>query len=70
MAYVKTNPFTRGVSGTIGNMTNFRIRKEKTVITVKRRPSSKPPTEEQQETNERFITASLFAQDAMKDPAI
>ncbi|UPK69708.1 hypothetical protein [Chitinophaga filiformis] len=70
MAYVKANPFTKGVSGTVGDMMNFRVRKGKTVVAVKRGPSTKPPTEEQQETNERFITASLFAQDAMKDPAI
>ncbi|SDG22673.1 hypothetical protein [Chitinophaga filiformis] len=69
MAFVKTNIFTRGASGTVGDMMNFRVRKGKTVIAVKRGPSSKPPTEAQQETNERFIIASLFAQDAMKDPA-
>jgi hypothetical protein len=70
MAYVKSNIFTKGASGTVGDMMNFRVRKGKTVIAVKRGPNTKPPTEEQQETNERFITASLFAQDAMKDPAI
>jgi len=69
MAFVKSNIFTKGASGTVGDMMNFRVRKGKTVIAVKRGPSSKPPTEAQQETNERFITASLFAQDAMKDPA-
>jgi hypothetical protein len=70
MAYVKANIFTRGASGTVGDMMNFRVRKGKTVIAVKRGPSTKPPTEQQQETNERFILASLYAQDAMKDPAI
>jgi len=70
MAFVKSNIFTKGASGTVGDMMNFRVRKGKTVIAVKRGPSTKPPTAEQQETNERFITASLYAQDAMKDPAI
>ncbi|MCF6403122.1 hypothetical protein L3C95_09570 [Chitinophaga filiformis] len=70
MAYVKANIFTKGTSGTVGDMMNFRVRKGKTVVAVKRGPSTKPPTEEQQETNERFIIASLFAQDAVKDPAI
>jgi hypothetical protein len=51
-------------------MMNFRVRKGKTVISVKRGPSTKPPTEEQQEVREQFVVASLFAQDAMKDPAI
>jgi len=70
MAYVKANIFTKGTSGTVGDMMNFRVRKGKTVIAVKRGPNTKPPTEEQQETNERFINASLFAQGAMKDPVI
>lgn len=70
MAYVKSNPFTKGASGTVGDMMNFRVRKGKTIISVKRGPSTKPPTEEQQETREQFIIASLFAQDAMKDPAV
>ena len=70
MAYVKANIFTKGTSGTVGDMMNFRVRKGKTVVAVKRGPNTKPPTEEQQETNERFIMASLFAQGAMKDPAI
>lgn len=70
MAYVKANIFTKGASGTVGDMMNFRVRKGKTVIAVKRGPNTKPPTEEQQETNERFIVASLYAQYAMKDPAI
>ncbi|PWV44630.1 hypothetical protein [Chitinophaga sp. S165] len=70
MAYVKLNPFTKGASGTVGDMMNFRVRKGKTIIGMKRGPSTKPPTEAQQETREQFVIASLFAQEAVKDPAI
>ena len=70
MAYVKRNIFTLGASGTVGDQMNFRVRKNKTVIAVKRGPSTTPPTEEQQEVREQFIIASLYAQGAMKDPVI
>ncbi|PWV46227.1 hypothetical protein [Chitinophaga sp. S165] len=70
MAYVKSNPFTKGTSGTVGDMMNFRVRKGKTIVSMKRGPSTKPPTEEQQETREQFVIASLFAQNAIKDPVI
>lgn len=70
MAFVKDNIFTSGASGTVGKKMNFRLRKGKTIIATKRGPSSTPPTEEQQEVREQFVSASLFAQDAMKDPAI
>lgn len=70
MAYVKNNIFVSGVSGTIGNKMNFRVTKSKTVVGVKRGPSTTPPTEEQQEVREKFIMATLYAQGAMKDPVI
>ena len=70
MAYVKKNIFTLGASGTVGDQMNFRVRKNKTVIAVKRSPSTTPPTEEQQEVREQFTIASLYAQEAIKDPAI
>ena len=70
MAHVKDNIFITGVSGTVGKKMNFRVRKGKTVIAVKRGPSTVPPTEEQQEIREQFIIASLYAQNAMKDPVV
>jgi hypothetical protein len=70
MAYVKDNIFISGVSGTVGKKMNLRVTKSKTVVGVKRGPSSTPPTEEQQEVREQFIVASLYAQGAMKDPAV
>lgn len=70
MAYVKRSIFWQGISGTVGDTLTFRVRKGRTFVSVKRGPSTKPPTEAQQEANKRFVMASLFAQDAMKDPAI
>ena len=70
MAYVKSNIFTEGISGTVGNAMTFYIRKGRTVVTVKRGRNTNPPTEAQQEANKRFVMASLFAQGAIKDPAI
>ncbi|MBW8684681.1 hypothetical protein [Chitinophaga rhizophila] len=68
MAIVKYNPFIDGLSGTVGKKINFRVRKGKTIVAVKRGPNTTPPTEEQQEVREQFIKASLFAQNAIKDP--
>jgi len=70
MAYVKRSIFLQGISGTVGDTLTFRVRKGRTFVSVKRGPSTKPTTEAQQEANKRFVMASLFAQDAMKDPAI
>jgi hypothetical protein len=70
MAFVKDNIFISGISGTVGKKMNFRVRKGKTVIGVKRGPSTIPPTEEQQLVREQFVVAALFAQGAMKDPVI
>lgn len=70
MAYVKDNIFITGVSGTVGKKMNFRVRKGKTVVAVKRGPNTIPPTDEQQEVREQFVIASLYAQSAMKDPVV
>lgn len=70
MAYVKNNIFVSGVSGTIGKKMNFRVTKRKTIVGIKRGPSTTPPTAAQLEVRENFFTATLYAQGAIKDPVI
>jgi hypothetical protein len=67
MAHVKRNPFTLGMSGTIGNQMTLRVRKNKTVVGVKCASGQIPATEQQEEGRVAFMSAAAYATEAVRD---
>jgi len=70
MASSKNNVVTHGLSGMIGDMLVFRQRANKTIVSDKPRPSSKPATVIQMAIRERFKRASLYAKSIMSDQVL
>lgn len=68
MAYVKENIFVEGVSGTIAGQMTLKVRKNKTVVCVKRVPGTIPPTAQQIIAREKFEDALSYAREAIADP--
>lgn len=68
MAHIKDNIFTSGISGTVGRKMTLRVRKGKTIVSVKRGPNTVPPTEEQLVVRDKFIDAAVYAKNAILDP--
>jgi len=70
MAYIRNNIFISGVAGTLGGKMTLRVRKGKTVRSVKRGPNSTPPTDEQLAVRDKFIEAAAYARNAILDPLV
>lgn len=68
MAYIKQNIIMDGTAGTMGKKLTFRVRKGKTVSSVKRGPNTTSPTEEQLVVQQKFERYSIYAQEAITDP--
>jgi hypothetical protein len=68
MAYVKQNIFVEGVSGTIAGQMTLKVRKNKTVVCVKRGPDTMPPTGQQITARDKFEDALSYAREAIADP--
>src|SRR5437868_5745482 len=69
MAIVANNLILEGASGSIGNITISR-RGKKTVLSARRRPSSKPPSEAQLKVLAMFSWCSAYARVACKNPVL
>jgi len=67
MAHVKKNIFISGMAGTVANQMTLRVRKGKTVISVKRKADAGPPTKAQQRLRQTFADATAYAKHAMDD---
>ena len=69
MARVRSNIFTKGLSGTVGGSMVFRSYGEETIVGVT--PTiTKEPTEKQKVVRERFLLATIYAKAALKDDSI
>ncbi len=69
MAKVRSNIFTKGLSGTVGGSMVFRSYGEETVVAVA--PTiTREPTDKQKVVRERFLLATIYAKAALKDDSI
>lgn len=66
---ITNNILLKDARGCIGNMTVSQ-RGKKTVLSAKRGPSSKPPSEEQLKVLARFSSCSAYARAACTNPAL
>lgn len=68
MAKTKNNIFMSGLSGTVGKQMTLSQKAGDTIVGKKRGSSNIPATDNQLDIQDRFKTASKYAQAAMKDP--
>ncbi len=69
MAVTKDNIVTKGFSGTIGRQLTFRVRAGKTIVSKLLIPNGAPPSEKAAAVRAKFLSSSLYAKKAIKDPA-
>ena len=69
MAEAKGNIVTKGFSGTIGRQLTFRIKAGKTIVSKLLTRSTAPPSEKAAAVRAKFLSSSLYAKKAIKDPA-
>jgi hypothetical protein len=61
---------THGLRGMVGGMLVFKQVNGKTVVAQRPRKSSKPPTEDQLERQQKFREAAIYAKNAIKEPQL